>query len=168
MEKKSEVAEKRLWIGNLDIKAGQSRGYAFVTYKTKQNASTAIQMLTGKKIDGRAIAVGLAKTFNEDEADKTKAKIEIPALAGPASSSASSTVDKKRFAIMAIEAKLKTLESQRSGDDFEVNKSVSEEASLIQRYQFNKGQERNQRNTLPSRHRPRHKPSRPYNRHSKR
>lgn len=166
--------------------AGQSRGYAFVTYKTvrfllisgrnpplkyfilqKQNATTAIQKLTGKQIDGRSIAVGLAKTFSETE-DKAKPKIEIPALGGTGGASSSSTADKKRIAIQAIEAKLKVLESQRSGDDFEVNKSVSSEASLIQRYQFNKGQEKTQRNTMANRHRQRHKNSGPYNRHTKR
>uniref|UniRef100_A0A1B0D4L0 Uncharacterized protein n=1 Tax=Phlebotomus papatasi TaxID=29031 RepID=A0A1B0D4L0_PHLPP len=133
----------------------------------KQNATTAIQKLTGKQIDGRSIAVGLAKTFSETE-DKAKPKIEIPALGGTGGASSSSTADKKRIAIQAIEAKLKVLESQRSGDDFEVNKSVSSEASLIQRYQFNKGQEKTQRNTMANRHRQRHKNSGPYNRHTKR
>ncbi|XP_055693163.1 probable RNA-binding protein 18 [Lutzomyia longipalpis] len=197
MEKSTEAAERRLWIGNLDIRvteyqlvkilqkygdienfelvyhrtgplAGQSRGYAFVTYKTKQNATTAIQRLTGKQIDGRSIAVGLAKTFSEGE-DRAKPKIEIPALGGSAgATSSSSSSDRKKFAIQAIEAKLKVLESQQSGDDFEVNKSVSSEASVIQRYQFNKGPERTQRNTMVNRQRPRHKNSGPYNRHTKR
>ncbi|XP_059622955.1 probable RNA-binding protein 18 [Phlebotomus argentipes] len=196
MEKNPEAAEKRLWIGNLDTRvteyqlvkilqkygdienfelvyhrtgpqAGQSRGYAFVTYKTRQNAATAIQKLTGKQIDGRSIAVGLAKTFSENE-DRFKTRIEIPALGGAAGSSSGASVDRKKIAIQAIEAKLKVLESQRSGDDFEVNKSVSSEASLIQRYQFNKGQERSHRGTLASRQRQRHKHSGPYHRHTKR
>lgn len=46
----------------------------------------------------------------------------------------------KEYTIQAIEAKLKTLENK--SDDFEVNKTSTNEVPLIQRYQYNKNAEK--------------------------
>lgn len=73
----------------------------------------------------------------QDELDRSKTKIEIPALAAGASTSNKMS---KEFTIQAIEAKLRMLESRK--DDFEVNRSATDEPPLIQRYQYNKSTEK--------------------------
>lgn len=73
-------------------------------------------------------------SFSEqDDMDKPKTKVEIPALAVRTSIS---TKMSKELTIKAIEAKLKALETQ--SDDFVVNQNSDREIPLIQRYQFNK------------------------------
>lgn len=76
--------------------------------------------------------------------DKPKSKMEIPALAAGTSNSNRMS---KELTIKAIEAKLKSLESQ--SDDLVINQMSDREVPLIQKYQFNKngGNDRNNATT---------------------
>lgn len=65
--------------------------------------------------------------------EKPKTKVEIPALAAGTSNSSKMS---KELTIKAIEAKLKSLESQK--DNFVINQTSEREVPLIQKYQFNK------------------------------
>lgn len=71
----------------------------------------------------------------QDDFEKPKPKIDIPVLAA-GSSSREPLKFSKEITIQAIEAKLKMLESKP--DDFEINKTISDEVPLIHKYQFNK------------------------------
>lgn len=71
----------------------------------------------------------------QDDIEKPKPKISIPVLAAGSSSNEPLKVSKE-ITIQAIEAKLKMLESKP--DDFEINKTISDEVPLIHKYQFNK------------------------------
>lgn len=71
--------------------------------------------------------------MEQDEIDKPKTKVEIPALAVRTSIS---TKMSKELTIKAIEAKLKALETQ--SDDFIINQNSEREIPLIQKYQYNK------------------------------
>lgn len=69
----------------------------------------------------------------QDDADKAKAKVEIPALAVGTSNNGRMS---KESTIKAIEAKLKALES--NADDLVINQGTDSGIPLIQRYQYNK------------------------------
>lgn len=69
--------------------------------------------------------------------DKPKTKVEIPVLAAGTSHSSKMS---KELTIKAIEAKLKSLESQT--DDLVINHTSEREIPLIQKYQFNVGNDR--------------------------
>src|SRR5688572_10364443 len=45
----------------MDRDTGRSKGFAFVEMKTDQEAQAAIQALSGKEVDGRALTVNEAK-----------------------------------------------------------------------------------------------------------
>ena len=45
----------------MDRTTGRSRGFAFVTMSTPEEAQKAIEALNGKSIDGRALTVNIAK-----------------------------------------------------------------------------------------------------------
>nr|XP_033333296.1 probable RNA-binding protein 18 isoform X1 [Megalopta genalis]XP_033333297.1 probable RNA-binding protein 18 isoform X1 [Megalopta genalis] len=171
--KSNQVEDRRLWVGNLDLRineyqllklvqkhgtiekfdllfhrsgpqAGQPRGYAFVTYKTVQDAETAKDALHNLKVGAKNIIVRWAHSVTEviDETlqplsflsndfliiaslfkpdiDKPKPKIDIPALAG------AKKEDKRisrETAIQAIEAKLKLM--KESEEEFELNKPLN-------------------------------------------
>lgn len=72
--------------------------------------------------------------FQED-LEKPKPKVTIPVLAVGSSSKEAPKLS-KAITIQAIEAKLKMLESKP--DDFEINKTTTDEVPLIHKYQFNK------------------------------
>ncbi|XP_001604239.2 probable RNA-binding protein 18 [Nasonia vitripennis] len=156
--KSNNIEERRLWVGNLDLRineyqflklvqkhgtiekfdllfhrsgpqAGQSRGYAFVTYKTARDAESAMETLQNLRVGSKNIVVRYAHSINVAELDKPKPKIEIPALAGAKKD------DKKisrETAIQAIEAKLKMM--KESEEEFQLNKPL-EGAPLIYQYQ---------------------------------
>ncbi|XP_013194837.1 probable RNA-binding protein 18 [Amyelois transitella] len=155
----SDVCEKRLWIGNLDTRVneyqllkmvrvygniekfdmlfhrtgpnfGQPRGFAFVTYKLKQDAINAMKSLNGQLLGGKRICVKFAKNTSEDQ-EKPKPELGIAALAGAKPESKLS----KKTAIQSIEAKLKMMESMKPGDDFEINKLAANETPIIAQYQ---------------------------------
>lgn len=69
----------------------------------------------------------------QDEMEKPKTKVQIPALA--AGTSATGKLSKE-LTIKAIEAKLKSLEQQ--SDNLVINQTSESEIPLIQKYQFNK------------------------------
>lgn len=71
--------------------------------------------------------------FPQDEADKPKSKVEIPALAVGTSNNGRMS---KESTIKAIEAKLKALES--NADDLVINQGTDNGIPLIQRYQYNR------------------------------
>ncbi|KOB74638.1 RNA binding motif protein 18 [Operophtera brumata] len=158
----SEVSEKRLWIGNLDTRvneyvydikfdmlfhrsgpnAGQPRGFAFVSYKLRQDAIKAMNSLNGQLLGTKKICVKFAKNT-----------LGIPALAGAKPELKLS----KKTAIQSIEAKLKMMENMKAGDDFVVNKLAANEPPIITQYQINKHQPPNKTiNTFRRRH-PYHK-----------
>ncbi|XP_043514566.1 probable RNA-binding protein 18 isoform X1 [Frieseomelitta varia] len=147
--KSNQVEDRRLWVGNLDLRineykllklvqkhgtiekfdllfhrsgpqAGQPRGYAFVTYKTIQDAKTAKDALHNLKVGAKNIIVRWAHSVTESDMDKPKPKIDIPALAG------AKKEDKRisrETAIQAIEAKLKLM--KESEEEFELNKPLN-------------------------------------------
>jgi len=49
----------------MDRTTGRSRGFAFVTMSTPEEAQKAIEALNGKSIDGRALTVNVAKPREE-------------------------------------------------------------------------------------------------------
>ncbi|XP_066957634.1 probable RNA-binding protein 18 [Macrobrachium rosenbergii] len=135
--------DRRLWVGNLDTRmreyqllkmvenfgplvefdflyhrsgpqAGQPRGYAFVTFKSSQAAHAAMQMLDGKVIFGRRIAVKWAHAQDESVYERSKEKPAPPILSG---GKAESSQISKKSKIAALEAKLKLLEE----DNLKVN-----------------------------------------------
>ncbi|XP_072944123.1 probable RNA-binding protein 18 isoform X2 [Epargyreus clarus] len=155
----SEVCDKRLWIGNLDTRvneyqllkmvrvygniekfdmlfhrsgpsAGQPRGFAFVTYKLRQDAVKAMNSLNGQLLGCKRISVKFAKNTLEDQ-EKPKPELGIPALAGAKPEMKLS----KKTAIQSIEAKLKMMENMKPGDDFVINKLAANEAPVITQYQ---------------------------------
>ncbi|XP_034184446.1 putative RNA-binding protein 18 [Osmia lignaria lignaria] len=147
--KSNQVEDRRLWVGNLDLRineyqllklvqkhgtiekfdllfhrsgpqAGQPRGYAFVTYKTIQDATAAKDALHNLKVGAKNIIVRWAHSVTESDMDKPKPKIDIPALAG------AKKEDKRisrETAIQAIEAKLKLM--KESEEEFELNKPLN-------------------------------------------
>uniref|UniRef100_A0A1E1WKW3 RRM domain-containing protein n=2 Tax=Pectinophora gossypiella TaxID=13191 RepID=A0A1E1WKW3_PECGO len=110
--------------------AGQPRGFAFVTYKVRQDAIKAMNSLNGQQLGCKRICVKFAKNTGEDQ-DKPKPELGIPALAGAKPELKLS----KKTAIQSIEAKLKMMENMEAGDDFVVNKLAAHEAPVINQYQ---------------------------------
>lgn len=49
----------------MDRASGRSRGFAFVTMSTPEEANTAIEALNGRSLDGRALTVNAAKPREE-------------------------------------------------------------------------------------------------------
>lgn len=158
--------DRRLWIGNLDSRvteyqllkiaqkcgkiekfdmlfhrsgpmAGYPRGYAFVTYDRQRDSETALEVLNGRLVGDKHMVVRWAKNVNRDEMEKTKPKIQIPALAGGSKAGPSGPVS-QQTKIQALEAKLKMMESR--SDDLVINKSTNCERPIIERYQYNKNQ----------------------------
>ncbi|CAH0721958.1 unnamed protein product, partial [Brenthis ino] len=132
----NETSDKRLWIGNLDLRvndgpnAGQPRGFAFVTYKLKQDAINAMNSLNGQLLGSKRICVKFAKSTSEDQ-DKPKPELGIAALSGVKPELKLS----KKTAIQSIEAKLKMMENMKAGDDFVINKLAAHETPIIAQYQ---------------------------------
>lgn len=112
-------------------------------------ATNALQRLNGQLIGSKHCSVRLAKNMTYDDfIDKQqKARLDIPALAAGSSKEGNRPVSKD-MKIQAIEAKLRSLEGKETGDDFTVNKTVSQEQTLLQRYQYNMN------NTGQDRHHP--------------
>lgn len=69
----------------------------------------------------------------QDDMERPKIKVEIPALAVGTSNS---TKMSKELTIKAIEAKLKALENQ--SDELVINQTSDSNVPLIQKYQYNK------------------------------
>ncbi|KAH8235449.1 hypothetical protein KR032_000368, partial [Drosophila birchii] len=128
-----------------------------------EGATNALLKLDGTSVGNRSIAVRLAKnikyvsvapvnffpgqintmfTLRQDDLQKPKPRIEIPALG---SGKREEKISKSE-AIRAIEAKLKVLERQ-TDDNLELNTMGRGEANVpfIQRYQFNKDRDGAQR-----------------------
>ncbi|XP_055856879.1 probable RNA-binding protein 18 isoform X1 [Episyrphus balteatus] len=156
--------DRRIWVGNLDTRltefqllkivqkcgqiekfdmlfhkngplVGQSRGYAFVTFKSADSSVKALHKLNGQYIGKKPLAVRLAKNLNYDELEKPKPRIEIPALG---TRPVDSTISKED-AIRAIEAKLNVLEKRTLDEEIEMtNNSSTCQTPIIQKYQFNK------------------------------
>lgn len=97
----------------------------------------------------------------QDELERPKPKIEIPALGTGKKEGKVS----KEEAIRAIEQKLKLLESQ--GDDLEFNQPLSNQVPLIQKYQFNKDRDANAAATTSQRRTFHKSSSGPYSRHQR-
>ncbi|XP_066603421.1 probable RNA-binding protein 18 isoform X2 [Prorops nasuta] len=192
--KLNEIEDRRLWVGNLDLRineyqllrivqkygniekfdllfhrfgpqAGQPRGYAFVTYKRVEDAEVAKDALNNLRIGAKNMVVRYAHSVTETELEKPKQKIDIPALAG-------AKLDDNRIsretAIQAIEAKLKLMKECQ--EEFELNKPL-EGAPIIQMYQKSSNQKSsNQKPSSSARsyNRGNHRNSKPYSRHNAR
>ncbi|XP_011881562.1 PREDICTED: probable RNA-binding protein 18 isoform X2 [Vollenhovia emeryi] len=189
--KSNQVEDRRLWVGNLDLRineyqllklvqkygtiekfdllfhrsgpqAGHPRGYAFVTYKTVQDAKRAKDALHNLNLGSKNIIVRWAHSVTESDTDKPKPKIDIPALAG-------AKKDDKRIsretAIQAIEAKLKLM--KESQEEFELNKPL-EGSPIVHLYQKAENQKPS---TSSTRHHSRgslYHHNKPYSRHKPR
>ncbi|XP_053625558.1 probable RNA-binding protein 18 [Plodia interpunctella] len=176
----SEVCEKRLWIGNLDTRVneyqllkmvrvygniekfdmlfhrsgpniGQPRGFAFVTYKLRQDAISAMNSLNGQLLGSKRICVKFAK--NTEDQEKPKPELGIAALAGAKPEMKLS----RKTAIQSIEAKLKMMESMKPGDDFVINKLAANETPIIAQYQTKQHQPPNKSVSSFRRRHPYHK-----------
>ncbi|XP_076682492.1 uncharacterized protein LOC143376253 isoform X3 [Andrena cerasifolii] len=138
--------------------AGQPRGYAFVTYKTVQDAEAAKDALHNLKVGAKNIIVRWAHSVTESDIDKPKPKIDIPALAGAKKEDKRiryiveqkylyglwgddrqtlfirtyNFLNSRETAIQAIEAKLKLM--NESEEEFELNKPLNG-SPIIQLYQ---------------------------------
>ncbi|KAF7406089.1 hypothetical protein HZH68_005458 [Vespula germanica] len=141
--------------------AGQPRGYAFVTYKTIEDAEAAKDALHNLKVGAKNIVVRWAHSVTEPDIEKPKPKIDIPALAGAKKD------DKKisrETAIQAIEAKLKLM--KESEEEFELNKPL-DGSPIIHLYQRTE----NQKPSTSTRHHNwgnHHHNNKPYNRYKPR
>ena len=49
----------------MDRMTGRSRGFAFITYSTPEEAQKAIEAMNGKQLDGRALTVNIARPKEE-------------------------------------------------------------------------------------------------------
>ncbi|KAL9879000.1 putative RNA-binding protein 18 isoform 2-T2 [Glossina fuscipes fuscipes] len=188
------LEERRIWVGNLDPRiseyqllkivqkcgpiekfdmlfhkggpmAGQSRGYAFVTFSSSEGAATALDKLNGKPVLNRPIAIRLAKNVNYDELERPKPKIKIPALGTGKREGKIS----KEEAIRAIEQKLKILENH-ADDDLELDQigsSGGPQVPLIQKYQFNKDRDSSTNMAIQRRHYHHKLNAGPYTRHQR-
>ncbi|CAH0406310.1 unnamed protein product [Chilo suppressalis] len=132
--------------------AGQPRGFAFVTYKLRQDAVLAMNSLNGQLLGSKKISVKFAKTTSED-VDKSKPELGIAALAGAKPELKLS----KKTAIQSIEAKLKMMENMKPGDDFVVNKLAANETPIIAQYQTKQHQPPNKSTSSFKRRHPYHK-----------
>ncbi|KAL2734235.1 putative RNA-binding protein 18 [Vespula squamosa] len=157
--KSNQVEDRRLWVGNLDLRINE--GYAFVTYKTIEDAEAAKDALHNLKVGAKNIVVRWAHSVTEPDIEKPKPKIDIPALAG------AKKEDKKisrETAIQAIEAKLKLM--KESEEEFELNKPL-DGSPIIHLYQRTE----NQKPSTSTRHHNRgnhHHNNKPYNRYKPR
>lgn len=137
----------------------------------------ALKKLDGQKIGYNHCSIRYAKTANYDElGEKPKPRLEIPALAAGSSQdgkpvsvsncSGSSGNRKKDMAIQAIEAKLRTLEHRRVGEEFQVNTRTvaSYQEAPIQNYQFNLNGTVPEKKYSTTQKRGRHHHNRPYSR----
>ncbi|XP_056634863.1 probable RNA-binding protein 18 [Diorhabda sublineata] len=153
------MEDRRLWIGNLDPKvteyqllklvqkhgtiekfdlilhrngplAGQPRGYAFVTYKQKENAFAAKELLNNQLVGQKNISVTWAYSVNNEEVEKPKENIIIPALAMSLAGQKTDRISQ----IQAIEAKLKLME-KKNEDELKINDTVATKPPVILQYQ---------------------------------
>ncbi|XP_055534027.1 probable RNA-binding protein 18 [Wyeomyia smithii] len=124
--------------------AGYPRGYAFVTYEKQRDSESALGFLNGKLVGDKHMVVRWAKNVNRDDMEKTKPKIQIPALAG-GSKTSSGGLASQQTKIQALEAKLKLMESR--SDDLVINKSITGEKPIIEKYQYNKNPQLQQQRT---------------------
>ncbi|XP_064212706.1 probable RNA-binding protein 18 [Tribolium castaneum] len=161
--KKDQTTEdRRLWIGNLDPRvteyhllklvqkhgaiekfdllfhrtgplAGQPRGYAFVTYVNQEDAVQAKQVLNNVLVGQRKIVVTWAHSVNNEEVEKPKPEINIPALA----MSKNEKKTDRESQIQAIEAKLKLME-KKAEDELKINDTVATKPPVITQFQYNK------------------------------
>lgn len=88
--------------------------------------------------------------FTQDELEKPKARLDIPALAAGGSSNSEPRKMSTEITIQAIEAKLKALEN--NPDDLEINQSANMEPPLIHKYQFNKNASADSKNNPSNRY----------------
>ncbi|XP_075212391.1 putative RNA-binding protein 18 isoform X1 [Lycorma delicatula] len=106
---------------------GLPRGYAFVSYTSKETAEKVRELLDGKKIGSKRIAVRWAHSMTKDEKNKSTEFFQISALTGAKTEKKES----RSKTIQAIEAKLKMME-HNSNMEFElnINPSTSGNTSL--------------------------------------
>lgn len=113
----------------------------FPTFQQK-DSEAALEVLNGRRVGDKHMVVRWAKNVNRDEMEKTKPKLQIPALAGGSKAGPSGPMS-QQTKIQALEAKLKMMESR--SDDLIINKSTTVERPIIEKYQYNKNQPQQQR-----------------------
>ncbi|CAH1104459.1 unnamed protein product [Psylliodes chrysocephalus] len=108
------------------------RGYAFVTYCKKHDAIVAKDALNNLLVGQKIITVTWAHSVNNDEVEKPKEEIFIPALAMAKLGSKTDRMTQ----IQAIEAKLKMMERKQE-DELKINDTVATKAPVVVQYQHN-------------------------------
>ncbi|RZC38029.1 RRM 1 domain containing protein [Asbolus verrucosus] len=130
--KKDQTTEdRRLWIGNLDPRV--TEGYAFVTYIDKDDAARAKEVLNNVLVGQRNIMVTWAHSVNNEDVEKPRPEINIPALAMSKNEKKTDRVSQ----IQAIEAKLKLME-RKAEDELKINDTVATKPPVISQFQYNK------------------------------
>ncbi|KAJ8918448.1 hypothetical protein NQ315_008145, partial [Exocentrus adspersus] len=114
---------------------GQPRGYAFVTYTKQEDAITAKRILNNVLVGQKKIVVTWAHSVNNEEVEKPKPEVVIPALAISKEGKKSDRISQ----IQAIEAKLKLMEKKQE-DELKINDTVATKPPVIVQYQYNKSQ----------------------------
>ncbi|CAH0557247.1 unnamed protein product [Brassicogethes aeneus] len=113
--------------------SGQPRGYAFVTYVNKKDAEKAKESLNNLKLGQKNILVTWAHSISNEEVEKPKPDIHIPALA---MSKGEKKTD-KMTQIQAIEEKLRLMEHKREVE-LKINDTVATKPLVISQFQQNK------------------------------
>ncbi|KAJ3633733.1 hypothetical protein MTP99_010662 [Tenebrio molitor] len=122
-KKDQNIEERRLWIGNLDPRVTEN----------KEDALRAKEILNNALVGQRTIMVTWAYSVNNDEVEKPRPEINIPALA----MSKNEKKTDRESQIQAIEAKLKLME-KKSEDELKINDTVATKPPVITQFQYNK------------------------------
>lgn len=104
-----------------------------MTYSSQDDAFKAKETLHNTQVGTKNVVVTWAHSISGEEVEKPKPQVKIPALAMAKSEN---KMD-RQSQIQAIEEKLKLME-KRNHDALEINKTVSEEPSVVSKFQFNK------------------------------
>ncbi|KAF5294077.1 hypothetical protein FQA39_LY13551 [Lamprigera yunnana] len=130
MQKHGAIEKFDLLFHRSGPMAGQPRGYAFVTFVNKDDANLAKEQLHNSQIGTKTIIVTWAHAVSNEEPERHKGDVHIPALA-------MAKLEKKvnrESQIEAIEAKLKLMEGKGS-QELEINKTVLTEPPVIPLFQ---------------------------------
>ncbi|KRT78587.1 RNA binding protein [Oryctes borbonicus] len=136
MQKHGPIEKFDLLFHRTGPLAGQPRGYAFVTFVTRQDAVLAKTSLNNMLVGSKTIVVTWAHSSAiTEEVEKPKQELNIPAL----SMGKPERKTDREFQIQAIEAKLKLMEHNKN-NELVINKTASTEIPVITQYQHNKQQ----------------------------
>ncbi|KAI4464475.1 heterogeneous nuclear ribonucleoprotein [Holotrichia oblita] len=134
MQKHGPIEKFDLLFHRTGPLAGQPRGYAFVTFISKEDATRAKTNLNNLLVGSKNIVVTWAhSSATVEEVEKPKVELNIPALA----MAKPERKTDREFQIQAIEAKLKLMEHNQNSE-LVINKTVATEVPIITQFQHNK------------------------------